>query len=346
MDKRNYFLPPEIIAITIENAKKKAAMPVMHMALLGFLAGAFIAFASEGSNMAAFNLLAKPETFGLGKVLAGSIFGTGLMLVIVGGAELFTGNTMMIAGVLEKEVSVISMLKNWAFVYLGNFIGAVFVAFMMTHSGLFDSGAYMLGGMTIKIATYKVGLAFSQAFLLGVMCNWLVCLAVWMASGAKDITGKLLAVFFPIWLFITSGFEHSIANMYYIPAGILAKANPKLAEAAITLGAAPEKVDQLNWGSFLWSNLLPVTLGNIVGGGILVAGIYLFLYKRTLKGRTEENNENQLCSERRFRVENGSARPSFPVPGAILSDEGQNLYGRQFSWVDVQRRRKKLKPSD
>lgn len=296
MDQRSYFLPAEITSITIENARKKAAMPVANMLLLGFLAGAFIAFASEGSNMAAFSLFAKPETYGLGKVLAGSIFGTGLMLVLVAGAELFTGNTMMIAGVLDKEVQLGAMLKNWFFVYLGNFIGSVFVAVMMVRSGLYDSGACMLGGMTIKIAAYKVGLTFSQAFLLGIMCNWLVCLAVWMATGAKDVTGKLLAVFFPIWLFITSGFEHSVANMYYIPAGILAKANPKWAEAAVALGAAPEKLDHLNWGSFLINNLLPVTLGNIVGGGILVAGIYWIVYKKPIKLKEEEKDESAICS--------------------------------------------------
>jgi formate/nitrite transporter len=280
MDQRNYFLPSEITGIMIENAIKKVSMSVRNMLLLGFLGGAFIALASEGSNMAAFNLLAKPETYGLGKALAGSVFGTGLMLVMVAGAELFTGNTMILAGVLDRKVQVGAMLKNWIVVYLGNFIGSVFIAYMMTRTGLYDSGACMLGGMTIKIAAYKVGLTFAQAFLLGIMCNWLVCLAVWMATGAKDITGKLFAIFFPIWLFITSGFEHSVANMYYIPAGILAKANPSWVEAALSLGVTPEKLNHLNWGSFLTGNLLPVTLGNIVGGGILVAGIYWLAYRK------------------------------------------------------------------
>jgi formate/nitrite transporter len=280
MDQRGFFLPPEITDITIENAKKKASMSVRNMLLLGFAAGAFIAFAAEGSNMAAFNLLARPETYGLGKVLAGAIFGTGLMLVVIAGAELFTGNTMMVAGVFDRQIRIGAMMRNWGVVYLGNFIGSVFLAFMMTQSGLFDSGAAMLGGMTIKIAAYKVGLSFTKAFVLGVLCNWLVCLAVWMASGAKDVAGKILAIFFPIWLFITSGFEHSVANMYYIPAGIMAKANPVWAEAAVSLGLDPEKLGTLGWGSFLINNLLPVTLGNIVGGSLLVAGVYWLVYKR------------------------------------------------------------------
>lgn len=283
MNTQNYLTPPEITEATIQTAMKKSSMPIINMILLGILAGVFIAFASEGSNMAAFNLLAKPETYGLGKALAGAIFGTGLMLVVIAGGELFTGNTMILAGVLDKKVTVVAMLKNWLFVYLGNFIGSIFIAFLMNKSGLFTSGANMLGAMTIKIACYKVGLSFSQAFILGIMCNWLVCLAVWMAYGAKDITGKIFAIFFPIWLFITSGFEHSVANMYYIPAGIIAKGNSAFVEAAAGLGVTAEKLQHLTWSNFITSNLIPVTLGNIVGGGIFVAGIYWFVYIKNAK---------------------------------------------------------------
>jgi len=175
------------------------------------------------------------------------------------------------------------MLKNWFFVFLGNFVGSIFIAYMMNASGLFTSGANVLGAVTIKIAAYKVSLTFTQAFFLGIMCNWLVCLAVWMAYGAKDMTGKIFAVFFSIWLFITSGFEHSIANMYYIPAGILAKSNKAFVEAAAVLGVTPEKLNHLNWVSLFTKNLLPVTLGNIVGGGIFVAAVYWYVYIRNTK---------------------------------------------------------------
>ena len=283
MNGQNYLTPAEIAEATIQTAIKKTKMPVINMVLLGILAGAFIAFASEGSNMAAFNLLAKPETYGLGKVLAGAVFGTGLMLVVIAGGELFTGNTMIIAGVLDKRVKLTDMLKNWCFVYLGNLIGALFIAYLMNLSGLLSSGSNMLGAMTIKIAAYKVGLTFSQAFILGILCNWLVCLAVWMSYGAKDMTGKILAIFFPIWLFITSGFEHSVANMYYIPAGIIAKSNSAFIEVASELGISAEKLNHLNWGSFFTNNLIPVTLGNIVGGGIFVAAVYWFVYIRNNK---------------------------------------------------------------
>ncbi len=280
MTDKNYLTPEEITEAVIQTGIKKTSYSVTTLLILGFLAGVFIAFASEGSTMAAFNLFAKPETYGLGKALAGALFGTGLMLVVIAGGELFTGNTLIIVSVLDKKVSFKAMLRNWFFVYLGNLIGSLFIAYMMNQSGLFSSGANGFGAITIKMATYKVGLTFTQAFYLGIMCNWLVCLAVWMAYGAKDISGKILAIFFPIWLFITSGFEHSIANMYYIPAGILAKSNSSWADAAIKLGVTPEKLNHLNWGNFFMKNLLPVTLGNIVGGGLFVAAAYWFVYRK------------------------------------------------------------------
>ncbi|MBP8763549.1 MAG: formate transporter [Peptostreptococcaceae bacterium] len=273
--EKAYLTPKEIVTATIETGIKKVKTKPLNQFILGILAGAFIAFASEGSNMAAFNLFAKPETYGLGKALAGVVFATGLMLVIIAGGELFTGNTLITIGVLEKKIKLKDMLSNWFFVYLGNFVGAVFIAYMMNMSGLFNSGDNMLGGITLKIAAYKTHLTFSQAFYLGIMCNWLVCIAVWMSYGAKDIIGKCFAIFFPISLFITSGFEHSIANMYYIPAGILAKSNASWVEAS---GLTAEKLAHLNWNTFITKNLVPVTIGNIVGGVILVAGVYWFTY--------------------------------------------------------------------
>jgi len=284
MEGKNYLTPAEIAEATVDAGIKKANLSIIKMIVLGILAGAFIAFASEGSNMAAFNLFANPETYGLGKCIAGSIFGTGLMLVVVAGGELFTGNTLIVMSVLDRKTKLSAMLKNWFFVYIGNFIGSVFIAYMMVNSGLFSSGANVLGGVTIKIASYKVGLTFTQGFYLGIMCNWLVCLAVWMNYGAKDMVGKLFACFFPIWLFITSGFEHSVANMYYIPAGILAKANPAWAEAS---HVSAEVLAKLNWGTFITKNLVPVTLGNIVGGGFFVGAIYWFSY---LKKKSAKKN--------------------------------------------------------
>lgn len=291
LETNNYSTPSEIAYTSIQVGIKKVGMKYSNQFILGILAGAFIAFAAEGSNMAAFNLFAKPETYGLGKVLAGAIFGTGLMLVILAGGELFTGNTMILGGVLDGKIKLNNMLKNWFFVYCGNFVGSVFLAYMMVHSGLFNSGANGLGGMTIKIASYKVGLPFMSAFYLGIMCNMLVCLAVWMAYGAKDMVSKIFAIFFPIWLFITSGFEHSVANMYYIPAGILAKANPSWVTGS---HLAPAALANLNWSTFIINNLVPVTLGNIVGGSLFVAGIYWFVYiKNDLKQECVQVNQSR-----------------------------------------------------
>jgi formate/nitrite transporter len=268
--------PAEILEYASGAGVTKAQRAIPNQLILAFMAGVFIAFASEGSNMAAFNLFANPDTYGLGKVLAGAVFGTGLMLVVVAGGELFTGNTLIMVGVLDRKVKLSQMLVNWLVVYVGNLIGSVFIAYMMNRSMLFNSGGGMLGGQTIKIAAYKTALSFEAAFFLGLMCNWLVCLAVWVSYAARDVLGKLFACFFIICLFITSGFEHSVANMYYIPAGIMAKSNPLWAELS---AVAAEQLANLNWLTFVTKNLIPVTLGNIVGG----AGMVGFLYWASLR---------------------------------------------------------------
>ncbi|MDR1291653.1 MAG: formate/nitrite transporter family protein, partial [Planctomycetaceae bacterium] len=218
--------PQEILLTTSDNGVAKTLKSFGSLFVLGVLAGVYIAFASEGSNMAAFNLLANPATFGLGKCLAGAIFPGGLMLVVLAGGELFTGNTMMLLPLATRRIKLLALIRNWLIVYLGNFVGSFFVAFLIVNSGQLNGGANLLGGITIKIAAMKCHLTFIEAFSLGILCNWLVCLAVWMATGAENAVGKIFAIFFPIWLFITSGFEHSVANMYYISAGLLAKSNP------------------------------------------------------------------------------------------------------------------------
>ena len=235
------------------------------------MAGAFIAFSAHGSNMASYNLFANPDTYGLGRALAGAVFGAGLMMILLGGGELFTGNSLIIVGVLDRRVKIRQMLLNWLLVYIGNFAGSLVIAWMVCQSGLLNSSGGLLGGITIKIAANKTYLPFHSAFFMGIMCNWLVCLAVWVSSGARDTTGKVLSIFFIVGLFVISGFEHSIANMYYIPAGILAKQNQLWLKISNTSAA---QLDSLNWINFFVKNLLPVTLGNIIGG----SGIVGFLY--------------------------------------------------------------------
>jgi formate/nitrite transporter len=269
--------PSQILDYTSDVGAEKVKRNKISMLILAFLAGAFIAFASEGSNMAAFNLFSDPGTYGLGKVLAGAVFGTGLMLILIAGGELFTGNTLIIVGTLDGKVKISQLLSNWIIVYIGNFLGSVFIAYMMNKTGLFNSGYGGLGGQTIKIAAYKTSLPFISAFFSGLMCNWLVCSAVWVSYSTKDAVGKMLACFFIIGLFVTSGFEHSVANMYYISAGVFAKANAAWAESAhITAG----QLIDLNWAAMITKNLVPVTLGNIVGGSGMVGCLYWLSFRK------------------------------------------------------------------
>jgi len=273
------FAPVETTERFLETGVKKAGYSVLNTLLLGLLGGAFIAFASEGSNTAIHTI----ESVGLAKALAGALFATGLMLVVVAGAELFTGNMIMLVPLIEKRIGLGRLLRNWGLVYVGNFVGSVLIAALILWSGQLGFSHGLLGGFTIKVATYKVGLTFLQGFSMGILCNWLVCMAVWMAAASKDIVGKLFAIFFPIWLFITSGFEHSVANMYYIPAGLFAASNPTFVAQAETLGVTAQALAKLSWPGFLVNNLIPVTLGNIVGGGLFVGVIFWATHLRKTK---------------------------------------------------------------
>ncbi len=271
--------PSEITDRFVEAGVRKGSLPLLRMALLGLLGGAFIAFAAEGSNVAIHTV----QSVGLGKALAGALFATGLMMVVLAGAELFTGNMIMIVSAVEGRLPWSRLLMNWSVVYLANLAGSVLIAAFILLSGQLDFSGGLLGGFTIRLAAYKTGLTFSRAFFMGILCNWLVCMAVWMAGATKDIGGKLLAIFFPIWLFIASGFEHSVANMYYIPAGILAKADPRYLTQAFEMGVSAASLDNLNWMTFVTRNLVPVTLGNMVGGIVFVGLIFWISFppKRT-----------------------------------------------------------------
>jgi formate/nitrite transporter len=271
--QKEFLSPPEIMESFIVTGQKKAGLSVVEEVVLGALAGAFVAFAAVGSNAAVYTLES-------GKALAGALFSVGLMLVVIAGGELFTGNCLMVVACAERKISLPSMLRNWVCVYCGNFAGALLIAYFVNRSGQLDLSGGLLGGFTVKLAVQKAGLTFEKAFFMGILCNWLVCLAVWMSAAANDVAGKLLAIFFPIWLFVTSGFEHSVANMYYVPAGILAKADPLFVKSAVELGANGEGISLLNWSAFLTGNLLPVTIGNIVGGAFFVGLAYRFSYRK------------------------------------------------------------------
>ena len=260
---------------------KKGNTSAWKLLLLGLMGGAFIAFASEGSNAAIHTI----PSIGLAKALAGALFSTGLMLVVLFGAELFTGNMLMVIALFRKDITLAKLLRNWALVYIGNFAGSVLIAVLIAASGQLDFSAGMLGAFTLKTAVYKVNLTFLKAFSMGILCNWLVCMGVWMAANSKDATGKILGIFFPIWLFITSGFEHSVANMYYIPAGLFIKSNPTYVQGALDLGISAAALDNLTWTVFLVDNLIPVTLGNIVGGGLFVGTVAFLSFGMASRSR-------------------------------------------------------------
>ncbi|MBQ7545180.1 MAG: formate/nitrite transporter family protein [Synergistaceae bacterium] len=275
----SYLTPSETADFTVNVGAKKAALSVVQQFVLGVLAGAFIAFGAQASSMVS-HAISSPST---AKLIGGLIFPAGLMLVLMAGAELFTGNCLMIAALMERKITLWQLLRSWAVVYLGNLAGGVLVAFLVYWSGQLDFTGGLLGGFTLKAAAGKIAMPFARAFVLGVLCNWLVCLAVWMSFGAKDGISKAVCAFFPVWVFVASGFEHSVANMYYIPAGILAKCTPLYVSKALEAGASQTSIDALNWCSMFADNLLPVTLGNILGGAGLVGAVYWFVYLRGRK---------------------------------------------------------------
>ena len=280
----HYYTPKEIAQYAVEAGITKTSLSVGQMLVLGMLAGAYIAFAAEGSTLAMHDI----GSIGFGRFLAGVIFATGLMLVVICGAELFTGNTLILIGYMENRIRLGSLLRNWGWVYLGNLIGSVLLAVMMDASGLWSYNNWLHGAYALKIAVTKVNLSFSEAFFRGILCNWLVCLAVWMAWAARDITGKIWGIFFPIMLFITSAFEHSVANMYYLTAGLLLKTE----KAAVVAGHLEGRLGGLTLSGVVLDNLIPVTLGNIVGGAVCVGGCYWYCHLRTAQNLPKSTPEH------------------------------------------------------
>jgi len=268
---------PKTIAETVASTVGvgKATSPWFSVFVLGILAGAYIGFGGLLSTSVTFDLAAKAGV-GIQKLVAGSAFSLGLMLVVIAGAELFTGNNLMISSVMSKEITLRIMLQRWGLVFIANFIGSILLALLFYFSGLWKTGGGSLGSAALGIALNKVRLGFGEALIRGIGCNWLVCLAVWMALAARQTISKIFAIFFPIMGFVAIGFEHCIANMYFIPVGIFLK---DWAGIATPAGYDP---NLLGWGSFLWNNLAPVTIGNILGGGVFVGMSYWGAYLRPL----------------------------------------------------------------
>ena len=261
---------PRIIAETVAQTVgvAKANSPWISLFVLGLLAGAYIGFGGLFSTTVTFDF-SPALGIGLKKLVAGAAFSLGLMLVVIAGAELFTGNSLMVSSVMEGRITVKKMAVQWGLVYLANFAGSVLLALLFYGSGLWRTGSGQLGATCVGIAAAKVHLAWTEAFIRAVGCNWMVCLAVWMALAARQTISKIFAIFFPIMGFVAIGFEHCVANMYFIPAGIF------LSQWA----GIPAPAD-LTWSAFIVNNLIPVTLGNIIGGALFVGVGYWGAYLR------------------------------------------------------------------
>ncbi|MDD7202956.1 MAG: formate/nitrite transporter family protein [Coriobacteriales bacterium] len=263
--------PAQVTELMLAGMTGKSKLPVVKMFLLGILAGAFIAFGAEASSLAAHNV----TQVGIQRLIMGCVFPVGLIMVVLLGTELFTGNCMMIAAVADKRVKFAMLLRNWVVVYLGNLVGAALIVLLVSATGQLGYSSNGLAVLTIKIAAAKTGLSFGAALAGGILCNVLVCVAVLLAMASKSIIGKIAGIWFPIMAFVLSGFEHSVANMYYIPAGIFASMNPAYAAAAQEAGV---NMANLNALGFL-GNIVPVTLGNIVGGAA-IALVMWFCFRR------------------------------------------------------------------
>jgi formate/nitrite transporter len=266
----------------------KCTIWIDKLLLLGFLAGAYIAFGALLSEIVAGGLsggkigdMALVLPPGLVKFAAGAVFPVGLMLVVIAGSELFTGNCMFLPiGVFNKEGSWAGLAINWICVYVGNFIGSIFVAYFLAYqTGFFGSAPFAT--WAFNVANAKCGLDFLTAFFRGIGCNWLVCLAVWLAISADDVVGKIFACWFPIMAFVTIGFEHSVANMFFIPLGIFVANDANIVAKAGLAATGSNLIGGTGWYNFFITNLIPVTLGNILGGAIFVSLIYWWIYLRS-----------------------------------------------------------------
>lgn len=243
--------PAEITEKAINTGISKTKLPWWKTLILGIFAGMFIALAGVGATFG--------NVYG-GKIAGACIFTAGLAMVVVAGSELFTGNNLMVMALFDRKITLSKMLLNWLLVFIGNLLGAIFVTSVVIISGAFDA----IPEAVVNTANAKVNLGFFEALLKGIMCNFLVCIAVWMAFATDTVSGKIMAVFLPVMLFVLCGYEHSIANMFFIPAGTLTGAIHNLAGPSIV--------------SFLLGNLLPVVIGNIIGGSLLVGGGYYLAY--------------------------------------------------------------------
>jgi len=276
-------LPAEMAHKAEEAGVKKAAMPTLTMFVLAVLAGAFIALGAIFFTVTVTGDL----PYGLKRLLGGMAFSLGLILVIVGGAELFTGNNLIVMAWASGRISMLQIMRSWIIVYSGNLAGSLATALLMFFTGQYTFAKGQVGMTVLAIAQAKCTLPFIQALTLGIMCNVLVCLAVWLCFSARTTTDKILSIIFPISAFVAAGFEHCVANMYLIPMGLLIRSGAGNSFWQET-GVKAEMFPDLTAGHFLVNNLVPVTIGNLIGGTIMVGAVYWFVY---LRNPSRRNNK-------------------------------------------------------
>ncbi len=277
MAEPNFLTSAQVAESFVQWGLQKASLTTTKTFILALLAGVYIGF---GAHLATVVGTGECEYFGLKRLLVGGAFSVGLMLVVIPGAELFTGNNLLSVSLCSRRLCLRALLRNWAIVYVGNLVGSIVLAFIIAYSsGLLESE---VGATALKLAATKTSTASagglshnSMFFFRAIGCNWLVCLAVMMAVASRDIVSKIFSCFFPIMAFVASGFEHCVANMYFIPAGIFAGTFPRAVELS---GLSPSELAGINWTSMWTQNLIPVTLGNIVAGALFVGAAYFYVY--------------------------------------------------------------------
>lgn len=268
----NLFTAAETAANYANAGASKAKLPISKMMVLGVLAGFLIGFPSCVTNMATYAL----DNNSTVRMVSGLLFAFGLGMVVISGAELFTGNTLITISVLEKKATLAGMLRNWLFVYIGNFVGSMVLSFICAQFGWLSAGSNALAAASMRIAVGKMTMPFQNAFFMGVLCNILVTIGVLLSLSGKDGISRFIGAWAPVMFFVTCGFNHSIADMTYCMLGLFAKNVPAYLEAAQAAGVA---VEDLTWGNYLLGNLIPVTLGNIVGG-VAVGFTFWFSFLR------------------------------------------------------------------
>ncbi|OOO00432.1 MAG: FdhC protein [Epulopiscium sp. Nele67-Bin004] len=271
----NYLTSSEITDYTIAAGVGKIKRNKMAVLAMGILAGIYISLGAIASSTAAHSI----ANVGFQKFITGMVFPVGLMMVVLNGADLFTGNCLIIMSVYEKKTKMAELMEDLLIVLAGNFLGAVFMAFLQANSGLFRLSDGMFAYYVFKVAYGKATLPWMEAFVLGIICNIFVCSGILMVYSAKEVAGKVLAGFFSISAFAISSSEHIVANMYYVPAAMFAKGNTELVEMAMEFGTKPEYLEKITWGNFFFNNAIPVTLGNFLGG-VIVGTLYFLIHKK------------------------------------------------------------------